>query len=97
MRWVADSPANPNRIFARWVERYWLDVGAQDWYTRRVRSSNKPLILLYLLKLRGNPSLSTAPSDTTGCDLRQAQLCLPAARHRVTKHIRVSKVGVEIG
>lgn len=35
-----------------------LDFRAQDWYTRANRANVKPLILLILLKRRGNPSLS---------------------------------------
>jgi hypothetical protein len=35
-----------------------LDIGALDWYTGRDRASDKPLILLFSLTLRGNPSLS---------------------------------------
>lgn len=35
-----------------------VDFGTQDWYTRPHRVANKCLILLSLLKLRGNPSLS---------------------------------------
>jgi hypothetical protein len=38
----------------------WLDFGAQYWYTRSDRVNIKPLILLTLLKRRGNPSLSAA-------------------------------------
>ena len=34
-----------------------LDIGALDWYTRRDRACDKPLILLISLALRGNPSL----------------------------------------
>jgi hypothetical protein len=37
---------------------YRLDFGARSWYTRRTRASVKPLILLSLVKRRGNPSLS---------------------------------------
>jgi len=35
-----------------------LDFGAQHWYTQGNRDGNKSLILLILLKLCGNPSLS---------------------------------------
>ena len=37
-----------------------LDIGALDWYTRRDRACDKPLILLISLALRGNPSLSAS-------------------------------------
>ena len=39
-----------------------LDIGALDWYTRRDRACDKPLILLISLALRGNPSLSATPT-----------------------------------
>ena len=41
-----------------------LDFRAQDWYTRANRANVKPLILLILLKRRGNPSLSPLPFKT---------------------------------
>ena len=43
-----------------------LDFGAQHWYTRVNRVDNKPLILLDLLMLSGNPSLSDTRPKTSG-------------------------------
>jgi hypothetical protein len=58
---------------------YRLDFGARSWYTRRARASVKPLILLSLVKRRGNPSLSAILANSPYSSV------LP--RHRVKRSV----------
>jgi hypothetical protein len=50
-RWGSGSASRRRSV-------YRLDFGARSWYTRHARASVKSLILLSLVKRRGNPSLS---------------------------------------
>jgi hypothetical protein len=56
--WLRKLEGRPHQRFIS------LDFRTQDWYTRVARASHKRLILLTLLKRRGNPSLSATPSKT---------------------------------
>ena len=60
-----------------------LDFGAQRWYTGHLRVNDKPLILLTLLKLRGNPSLSaTTGTQSLFAPSRLTSLTVPISKDR---------------
>jgi hypothetical protein len=54
------TSANPSRIFGVMARAKSVDFGTREWYTRLVWARNKPLILLDLFKLRGNPHCNRA-------------------------------------
>jgi hypothetical protein len=57
------SPRRFRMHLARWGSENPVDFGTRDWYTQRIRANYKPLILLWLLRRRGNPSLSAIQAE----------------------------------